>query len=120
MHGILLILILGGKFIRKNKYCIIKTTYKNKKEAKIICKILLDSKLIACAQIHKIESIYFWENTIMNEPEFLLGVNTTSCSFNIFLKLIAKNHSYKNPEIIQIEINDGSKDYFVWLEDCLR
>ena len=106
--------------MRKNKYCLIKTTYKYKKEAKNISKILLVSKLIACAQICKIESLYFWESKIMDEPEFLLMIKTKSSYFKKIQKLILQNHSYKNPQIIKIEIEDGSENYFAWIEDCLK
>ena len=53
-----------------NKYCIIKTTFNSKKDAKNLAKILLDKRLIACAEIKEIESWYFWNNKIENNKEF--------------------------------------------------
>ena len=51
----------------KTKFLIIKTTYPKMDGAKKLAKILLTKKLAACVQFSKIESLYSWENKILQE-----------------------------------------------------
>lgn len=100
-----------------SKFIIVKTTCKTKVEAKKIAKILLNKKLISCAQISTIESLYFWENKINDEKEFLLSLKAKAANYKKIEQEIIINHSYKVPQIIQIAIDGGSKDYLQWLDN---
>jgi len=101
------------------KYCLIKTTFKKISEAKKMAKILLENKLVACAQISTIESLYSWKVEIVNEKEFLLSVKTRVELYKKIEKVILQNHSYELPQIIAVPILDGSKLYFDWVESQL-
>lgn len=102
------------------KYCLIETTFKKISEAKKMAKILLKNKLIACAQISTIESLYSWNGKTVNEKEFLLSVKTKIGFYNDVEKTIIKNHSYDLPQITMIKISDGSESYLDWLESQLK
>ena len=104
----------------KNKFCIIKTTFSSKKDAKNLAKLLLEKKLVACAQIEEIESLYFWEGKIADEREFSLSLKTKSSNYSKIEKIILANHSYKIPQIIQVPIWDGFEDYLGWIENSLK
>lgn len=104
----------------RNKFCIIKTTFADKKNAKNIANLLLKKKLIACAQIEEVESMYLWEDKIVNQKEFSLLVKTVSNNYKKIEKLILENHSYKIPQIIQIPIQDGFDDYLSWINSVLE
>lgn len=104
----------------KNKYCIIKTTFSGKMNAKKMAKLLLKERLIACAQIDEIDSIFSWENKISNQKEFNLSMKTISSNYKKIEKLILKNHSYKVPQIIQIPIQNGFDDYLSWIDEVLK
>lgn len=101
--------------MKAEQYSIIKTTCKNKKEAKILAEILINAKLVACAQISKIESLYLWEGEIHNANEYQLSLKTKSNNYKTIEKLILENHSYKIPQIIEIPIVEGSDDFLKWL-----
>ena len=47
-------------------------THKNIEDAKELCKILIDCKLIACANLYPIESLYKWKDEFVNLLAFLL------------------------------------------------
>ncbi len=106
--------------MKKRQYCIIKTTFPDKKSAKNLIKILLDQKLIACAQISKVDSLYFWENKIQEEKEYQISLKTVFDHYHEIEKIIIKNHSYKVPQIIKIAIEDGSKDYLDWILNSVK
>ncbi len=103
----------------KNKFLIVKTTYAKMIEAKKLAKILLTKKLAACIQFSKIESLYSWNNKIIQEKEILVEIKTTKKLYNKIEKEILKNHSYKLPQIIAIEIKNGEEGYFKWIEENL-
>jgi len=83
-------------------------------EAKRIAKFLLQKKLIACANIFPIESLYQWENKIVQEKEFVLLAKTTEGQFKNVKKEVEKIHSYSVPCVIEIPAR-ANKKYFDWL-----
>ncbi len=102
------------------KYCVIKTTFKKKGEAKKMAQILLENKLIACAQISTIESLYSWEGHIEEEKEFLLELKTKESLYQKIEKIISANHSYQTPQIIALSIQNISKPYAQWLDGVVK
>lgn len=97
------------------KPCIIQTTCKDINEAKKIAKILLKNKLAACIQIVDIESLYIWNKELCQDKEKLLSIKTKIKHFKKIKRKIKENHSYDLPEIIQINIENGSKEYLKFI-----
>lgn len=91
----------------------------NKEEARKIAKHLLDKKLIACANIFPIESIYKWEGKVKNESEFVLIGKTLANKFEKIKKEIEKIHSYNIPCIIKIPVSSNKK-YYDWVKKSLK
>ena len=48
---------------------IVYITCKNNAEARKISKHLLEKKLIACSNMHKIKSMYWWNGRIVDDSE---------------------------------------------------
>ena len=55
-------------------YSIVKTSCYSKAEAKLLAKMLLSKKLVACAQISKVKSFYSWEGKIQKDQEMSVVV----------------------------------------------
>lgn len=85
-------------------------TCKDKAEAKNISKKLLSKKLIACANIFPIESLYNWKGKLNKENEFAMILKTKKSKLNKVKKLIKKNHSYDVPCICSWNEN-ANKEY---------
>ena len=98
------------------KICIVQTTCKDMIEAKKIANILIEKKLAACVQITDIESVYVWDNKICNDSEKLLCIKTKIKHFKKIKRKIKENHSYDLPEIIQINIDNASKEYLKFIK----
>jgi len=90
-------------------------TCKNKAEAKKIANQLLKKKLIACANIFPIDSLYKWKGKLQTDKEAVLLVKTTK---NIE-KEVKKLHSYECPCIIRINAA-ANKGFTDWLNAELR
>ena len=87
----------------------------SKEEAEKIAKELLQKKLIACANIFPISSLYLWKGKIEERNEFVLLVKTNK----EVEEEVKKLHSYENPCIGKIPI-EFNKEYSNWLQSELK
>jgi periplasmic divalent cation tolerance protein len=100
---------------KRMKYIIVFVTAP-KRETKKIINILLTKKLVACVnEIKNIDSYYWWENKICVDKESLLIIKTKKMLFKKLLQEIKKVHPYKVPEVISVDIKNGNKEYFDWI-----
>lgn len=98
-----------------NYFCLILTTTNKKEIAKEIASEVILEKLSNCVQICPVESYYIWQGEIKFDNEFRLTIKARKNNYQLIENLIKKMHNYELPEIIQVEIEGGSKDYLDWL-----
>ncbi len=96
-------------------FILIYITNPTDKEAKETAKYLLKKKLIACANIFPINSLYRWKGKIADRNEIVLIGKTTENKFEIVKNEIEKIHSYKIPCIVKIPVSSNKK-YYDWLK----
>lgn len=85
-------------------------------EAHQIAHELVEKRLAACVNIlGGIRSIYRWEGKIENSEEALLVIKTSRGLFDSVRTQIEKMHSYQLPEVIALQVVDGSEPYLEWL-----
>ena len=90
-------------------------TNPTRKEAKKIAKHLLKKKLIACANIFPIDSLYWWEGKIVQEKEFVLIAKTKKENFEKVKREVENIHSYEIPCIVKIPVSSNEK-YYKWIK----
>lgn len=90
-------------------------TNPNKKEAKRIALHLLKKKLVACANIFPIDSVYWWKGKIEKARECVLIVKTKEENWEKVKKEIKKIHPYTVPCITKIVV-EASREYEDWLK----
>ena len=94
--------------------------YSKPNQAKKIAKLAIKKKLAACVNIIPIEqSVYLWNGKLESESEFQLMIKTDIEYKSSLEKLIKYNHPYELPEIIVINIDDGSNEYLNWIKNNL-
>jgi len=93
---------------------IVITTIDTEENANKIAQTLLEKKVAACVQIFPIKSMYRWKGKIEKADEWLCLVKGTN--FEAIEKAIKENHPYDTPEILELPITKGNKDYLDWLE----
>ena len=96
-----------------SKGSIVLSTFQSRLSANKIAKDMISRKLCACVNIIKINSIYYWNNKIQYDDEYLCFFKTVSSAK--LRKELKKIHPYKVPEIIEIKIDNIDKDYLGWL-----
>ena len=104
-----------------NKYIQISTTTGNKKDAEIIARKLVESRLAACVQITgPIKSIYCWKDVIETEEEWLCLIKTVDALYKKIENAIRDIHPYEVPEIIAVPVFKGSSDYLSWIQEAVK
>lgn len=84
-------------------------------EAKRIIRSLLEKRLIACASILPIESLYRWEGKVEESLEVKVLLKTQPYHFSAIQTHIETNCSYEVPEIVQVEISKVNPRYLNWV-----
>ncbi|RLG70152.1 MAG: divalent-cation tolerance protein CutA [Candidatus Iainarchaeum archaeon] len=90
-------------------------TNPSKEDAIKIAKHLLEKRLIACANIMPISSLYWWEGKIAEENEFLLIGKTTAEKFEQVKEAVKQIHPYRIPCIAKIDV-EANKEFEAWLK----
>lgn len=84
-------------------------------EAENISLRLLKKRLIACANIFPIRSVYRWKGKIMNEAENVIIAKTNEKNFNKVVNEVQKIHSYEIPCILKID-SSANKKFEKWAD----
>ena len=100
-------------------YMFIYVTASDEGEAKRIARSLLESKLIACANIFPIKSMYWWEGKIEEAQEVGMILKSKAEKFKELRKKIKEIHSYEIPCICAFSVDDGLKEYLNWIDSSL-
>jgi periplasmic divalent cation tolerance protein len=84
--------------------------------AEALARALVGESLAACVNILPgIRSIYRWQGKIADDAEHLLVIKTERGRFSEVEARVRSLHTYEIPEIIALEIVEGSKPYLDWL-----
>ena len=75
----------------------VQVTCKDRAEAEKIALILLEKKLIACANIFPADSMYLWKGKIERGAEFVMFGKTLREKFAAIKKEVVHVHSYDVP-----------------------
>ena len=94
---------------------IVYITCRNAAEAGKISRHLLKKKLIACSNMHKIKSMYWWNGKIVVGSEIAIIAKSTEKNYSAIKKEVKKLHSYKIPCILKINV-DVNDEYCKWVE----
>ena|ERR1700683_1975391 len=91
-------------------------------EAQRLAHALVEKRLAACVNIIPgVRSVYHWRNeagkdAIEEEEEVLLLIKTSRPLLEDLRSEIERMHSYEVPEVIAMQVVDGSERYLAWLE----
>ena len=84
------------------------------KEAHAISSALLDSRLIACANIVESRSIYNWKGRREKGREFIIFAKTTPKKAQKAQKMVKKLHSYEIPCVLRFSVQ-ANTGYAKWV-----
>ena len=87
------------------------------KEAKQIAKALLSKKLIACANLFPVNSLFYWEGKLQEDDEFGLIMKSRLELVDKIIEEVKNIHSYEVPCITVWPISKGNDDYLDWIQE---
>lgn len=92
---------------------IIYSAFSTKDSALRIGKLLLDKRLIACANVVRMESQYIWKGKFHEEEEYGAYFKTSMSKKNEAIKFIKQHHPYQIPCITSkdVVVNNAYKSW---------
>ncbi len=101
----------------KNMFVSIYTTVPDMETAKKMAKVLLEERLVACANIiPNVHSLYWWEGKIEEDTELIVLLKTRESLVHIIMEKIKRLHPYDVPAILVFKIEKGLNAYFEWIK----
>jgi len=101
-------------------YCVVITTCGSTEEGEKLASEIVAGKLAACVQLSSITSYYTWEGKINRDPECKLVIKTRKALYDQLERFIKEHHRYNVPEIIELPIQAGSKEYLAWIDEVTQ
>lgn len=93
----------------------------NSNDAAVLAKSLVEKRLAACVNLLPgVASWYWWEGKVTEDQEVLLMMKTSRDKFAALEKEVLRLHSYAVPEVIALQIVEGSRNYLNWIEESLK
>ena len=92
------------------------STYPNEESiVEISNNLIIAKKLCACISLTKVRSIYYWNNKLEDQEEFIVFFKTTKLRASSLKHEIRRLHPYEAPEILELKLDGVSRDYLSWL-----
>ena len=91
-------------------------TFKDQNEAQTLCRVMVEKRLIACANIHGPHTaIYNWENSVHTDTEVSATLKTTKDRLKAVEEFVVQNHSYTTPCLVFWPIEEGTDNFLDWI-----
>jgi periplasmic divalent cation tolerance protein len=90
----------------------------NAAEAGLLVNILLEKKLIACANVVDSNSSYMWDGVLTNENELIIIAKTIPELSGEVMNVVEANHPYDIAAVIMWEA-ECNKKYYDWVKEMV-
>lgn len=95
---------------------IVLTTFDDMEQAKQFARRIVEQRLAACVNlIENAHSTYRWQGEVETSGEILVVIKTAVERIDALKQAIPRLHPYQLPELVVLEISDGSDAYLSWL-----
>lgn len=92
-------------------------TCPDEETARRIARSLLERRLVACANLLPIQSLYRWEGAIQEEREVAMFLKTRREKVDEVVKAVAEIHPSKVPCAVAFELGAGHPAYYAWVDE---
>jgi periplasmic divalent cation tolerance protein len=93
------------------------STCDSEEQAGQIARALVEQRLAACVNIlPSARSIYRWKGKIEDAAEWMLIIKSRRDLMERLRAAIGKIHSYEVPELLAVQVVDGSESYLAWVD----
>lgn len=95
---------------------LIYVTASNRDEALKLARSLVESRLVACANVlDGATSLYWWEGNVQEESEAVMICKTRTELVDAVVAKVKEQHSYSCPCIVAVPIFAGNPAFLAWI-----
>jgi periplasmic divalent cation tolerance protein len=81
-------------------------------------RMLVDERLAACVHVHApMVSVYRWKGEVERDSERQVVIKTTRARLPALEARIRELHSYELPELVVVDVTQGSAAYLAWVHE---
>lgn len=91
-------------------------TCPDRETARRIARALLDARLVACANILPVESMYRWEGAIVDATEVAMFLKTRHENVAEVAEVVARMHPDAIPCVVGFPLDGGHAPYLRWID----
>jgi periplasmic divalent cation tolerance protein len=92
------------------------TTVPAGERAELLARTLVDERLAACVNVYPpMVSLYRWRGVIERDSEQQIVIKTAVSRVPDLRARLSGLHPYELPELLILEVSDGSPDYLQWV-----
>lgn len=96
------------------------TTLPTREQALQLARTLVEQRLVACAQLSAIESLYLWNGQLQQEPEVRLTLKAPESHYAAIEAAILNQHPYDLPAIHAQRLDRVHEPYGAWITNLDR
>lgn len=90
-------------------------TFRDEAEARKIATRLLEKRLIACANMFPVKSMYRYQGKVSEETEVAMLAKAQKKNFDRIREEVKALHSYEVPCIISLSVEHKDEDFHKWV-----
>ncbi|WP_380284464.1 divalent-cation tolerance protein CutA [Kitasatospora purpeofusca] len=91
------------------------TTHDDEAKARTLAADVVRARLAACAQVYRIQSVYWWEGEVQDAAEWRIDFKTRTELAAALTDFVNERHDYDTPEVIAVPVVAGSPAYLDWV-----
>jgi periplasmic divalent cation tolerance protein len=92
------------------------TTAPAGERAELLARTLVDEHLAACVNVYPpMVSVYRWRGALERDSEQQIVIKTTSARVPDLRARLSGLHPYELPELLVLQVSDGSPAYLAWV-----
>ncbi|MFC5661795.1 divalent-cation tolerance protein CutA [Kitasatospora misakiensis] len=96
-------------------FLVVTTTHGEEAKARALAADVVRARLAACAQVYRIQSVYWWDGEVQDAAEWRIDFKTRAELASALEEFIGERHEYDTPEVVAVPVVAGSAAYLEWV-----
>jgi periplasmic divalent cation tolerance protein len=98
------------------RFAMLYVTARDEEEGTKIAQGLIEKRLVACANMFPVKSLYRWKGEVVEEAEVALIMKTRAELIPRAIDEVRLNHSYEVPCVVSYPMGEALPAYTQWIE----
>ena len=98
----------------KSSMALVRTTVGSREAADALARHLVNAGLAACVHVQEVRSVYRWQGTVEEQPEWLVEARALDSRAVAVREAMLADHPYQLPLVETLTVTGISKEYLDW------